>query len=89
MARSTGPILAIGGITLANRSLFNDEPIEPRILIGTGLAAAAFALIERGSDELAVGVAWIALVAVVLTRVDPAVPAPAESALKWWQKRSR
>lgn len=89
MARSTGPILAIGAITMANRSVFNNEPIDMRIPIATGLAAAAFVLIEQGSEQFAVGVAWVALVAVTLSRVDPAVPAPAESALKWWQQRSK
>jgi len=89
VARSTGPVLAIGAVTMVNQSLFNGRPIDLRVPIATGLTAVAFALIERPAPELAVGLAWLALVAVLLTRVDPRVPSPTESALKWWQGTSK
>lgn len=87
MARSTGPIIAIGAITIGNNTLLNGQPFDWRILVATGGAAALFALVEKASPELAVGLAYIALVTILLARVNPKVPAPAESALKWWEGR--
>lgn len=87
MAASTGPIIAIGALTMANRSLFNDAPVDWRIAIATGLAAAVFAGAETVvGPGIPRGVAMVALVAVVLTRIDPAVPSPAETVLNWWNK---
>ena len=85
MAASTGPILAIGAITLTNRVVFNNKPMDWKIAIGTGIAAVMFAGAESliGSD-IPRGIAMVALVAVVFTRIDPQVPSPAESAMKWW-----
>lgn len=84
MARSTGPILAVGAITVVNNTVINGQPIDWRVPVATGLAAAALAFGERISEPLAVGVAWIALVAVLFTRLDPRVPSPAESLVRWW-----
>jgi hypothetical protein len=86
MSRTTGPVLAIGGITLANGVLFNDRPMDWRIPIATGIAAMGFALVEKAWEPGAVALAWVALVAVLLTRVDPAVPAPLETLNNWWTK---
>ena len=86
MAASTGPILAVGAITLANRSVFNAQPVDWKVPVGTLIAAGLFALVEKMVGRVAVGLAWLALVAVVFTRVDPAVPAPAESALRWFNE---
>jgi len=85
MARSTGPILAIGGITIANQTLLNGKPLDWRVIVATGGAAMVFSLVERASPELAVGLAYIGLVTILFARVDPKVPSPAESALKWWE----
>jgi len=85
VAKSTGIILAIGGITLANQSVLNDKPVDMRIPVATGIAAAAFSLLERGNEKLVVGMAWIALLTVVFARVDPQVPSPTESLLKYWK----
>jgi hypothetical protein len=87
MARSTGPVLAMGAVTMANQSIFNGKPVDLRVPIATGLTAVVFAFGERAAPDLVVGLAWLALVAVLLTRIDPKVPSPAESALKWWQQK--
>lgn len=85
MAASTGIVLAIGGITLTNRVIFNGQPFEWRVPIATGVAAALLALAETViGPELPRAVALVALVTVSLARVDPTVPSPAESAVKWF-----
>lgn len=87
MARSTGPILAIGGVTLFNQTILNGKDIDWRIPVATGFAAAAFALLEKANETLTVGVAWVALLTVLLARVDPKTPAPVETLLKFWNGR--
>lgn len=87
MARSTGPILAAGGITLANRTIFHQQPVDWRVISATGLSAGMLALLEKGVPELAVGLSWIALLTVLLTRVDPRVPAPVEGFISWWNAK--
>lgn len=86
MADTTGPILAIGGITLANKSLLHGQPFDWRIAIATGLSAGMFALLEKLWHGGAVAFAWLALVTVLLVRLDPKTPAPLESAAKWLEK---
>lgn len=83
MADSTGPIIAVGAITLANRSLLNRQPIDWRVPIATGIAAGFFALLEKGFHDGAVAFAWLSLVTVLFVRLDPKVPAPTESLVKW------
>lgn len=87
MAESTGPILAIGAITLANRVVFNGHPMNWKVPIGTTIAAVLFAGAERAVGRSAVAMAYLALVTVVFARVDPSVPSPAESALRWFEER--
>lgn len=87
MADSTGPVLAIGALTLANRVVFNDEPMDWRVPIATTLAALLFAGAERAVGRGAVTVAYLALITTVFARVDPKVPSPAESALRWFNER--
>ncbi len=87
MAETTGPILAIGAITIANRVVFNEQPMDWKVPIGTGLAAILFAGAEKAVGSGAVKLAYLALITVVLARVDPTVPSPAESALKWFNRR--
>lgn len=84
MSRTTGPILALGAITVINRSVFNDEPMDWRIPIGTGLAMIGFSLAERAAPDGAEVLAWTALLTTLLTRLDPHTPSPVESALSWW-----
>jgi len=85
MAQTTGPILAIGGITIANRSIFNDKPMDWRVPIATGIAAIMFAGVEKAWRQGAVMLAYTALISITLTRVEPDVPSPVESALLWWE----
>lgn len=89
MARTTGPILAIGVITVTNQSVVNNRPIDWRVPLATGVAAGVFSLAEKGWESGAVGLAWLALVTVVFARLQPGVPAPAESALQWWNQGKR
>lgn len=89
MARSTGVILAIGGITIANRTIFNDEPMDWRIPVATGIAALMFTGLEKAWNQGAVMLAWTALAAITLTRVESGVPSPVESALKWWESTTK
>jgi hypothetical protein len=83
MARSTGPILAVGGVTLANKVILNGQPMDWRIPIATGLAAGAFALFERGWEEGAVGLAWLALMVTILIPIDPSTPSPIQALEKF------
>lgn len=85
MARSIGPILAVGGITVANQTLLNGRPLDWRVPVATAGAAAAFALIEKAWSDGAVALAYLALVSVLFVRLEPSTPAPVESALKWWE----
>lgn len=87
MANSTMPMLAVGAITLGNETVLNGRPIDWRIPVATAFAAGALALLEKPAPTLAVGVAWLALATVLLTRVNPNVPAPVETLLKAWNKR--
>jgi len=89
MAETTGIVLAIGGITLANQSVFHNKPIDWRIPVATALAGAAFAGAERLWADGARMLAYTALVAVCLSRIDPAVPSPVESALAWWNSGAK
>lgn len=84
MAASTGPILAIGAITVTNRTLFNGKAMDWKVPIATAIAALLFAGAERAAGKSVVSLSYLALLTVVLARVDPSVPAPAESALTWF-----
>jgi hypothetical protein len=84
MARTVGPILAIGAITVANQSIVNDAPIQWRVPVATAIAAGIFALAEKAWEEGAVALAYLALVSVLFVRLDPATPAPVESFVTWW-----
>lgn len=86
MARTTGPILAVGAITLTNKSIVNGEPVDWSIPVATAIAAGVFALAEKAWDEGAVVLSWLALVTVLFVRVDPKVKAPVEGFVEWIEK---
>jgi hypothetical protein len=87
VSRSTGPILAIGGITMANQMLFHDKPFDWRVPVATAITAGAFGLLERAWSDAAVGLAWLALVTVLLTRIDPSTPAPVETLNEFFKSK--
>lgn len=87
MSASTGPVLAVGALTVANRVVFNDQPMDWKVPIGTAIAAVLFSGMERAVGRSAVWLAYLALVTTVFARVDPSVPSPAESALRWFNER--
>lgn len=86
MSKTVGPVLAMGGITLVNQSVFNGRPVDWRVPVATGLLAVAFDLFEHVWPKGAELLAWTGVVAVVLTRTTTDIPSPAESALDWWNK---
>lgn len=86
MSKTTGPILAVGAITVINRTVFHNQPMDWRVPVATGLAALGFGLAERAWPAGTELLAWTALLTVLLTRTDPKVPSPTESALTWWNK---
>lgn len=87
MSVTLGPVLATGAITMANQNVFHDQPVDWRVPVATSLAAVGFSLFERAAPQVAQVLAWTVLLTVLLTRVNPSVPSPAESALSWWNKK--
>lgn len=86
MSESTGPILAVGGITIANKTLLNGQPMDWKIVIATGLTAGMFALGDKAWPELSKGLAYLALISVLFVRLDKNTPAPVESLAKWMRE---
>jgi hypothetical protein len=86
VSQSTGPILAVGGITLANKTLLNNQPMDWRIVIATGLTAGMFSLADKAWPELSKGLAYLALISVLFVRLDKNTPAPVESLAKWMRE---
>lgn len=85
MAKSTGPVLAIGAVTVANRVIFNERPMEWRIPIATGIASMLFSLMERGWEKGAISLAWLALISSMFLRVN-GDRSPIENAADWWNR---
>lgn len=84
MSQTTGPILAVGAITVVNATVFHDEPMDWRIPVATGLAAIGFNFAERAWPQGAKILAWTALLTILFSRTKASVPSPVESALSWW-----
>lgn len=83
MARTTGPILAVGAISLANESIVHGEPINWKIPVATGIAAGMFTLAEKAFPEGAIALSWLALVAILFVRIDPKKKSPVEGFVDW------
>lgn len=90
MAQSTGPIVTLGAITWANGVILQPDPqrstltFSTRVAVGTAIAGMSLAVIERASPELAKGIAWVALVTVLFTRIGGRA-SPTENLLRWWR----
>jgi hypothetical protein len=85
MARSSGPMLTVGGLTLINEVLINKKDFELRIPIATGVAVGFLALIEKGSESLAVGMAYLALIASIFVQTRPDVEPIGSAFANWWK----
>jgi len=92
MASSTGPIVALGVVTWANGAILQPDTLPDgnvfrfsvRVGVGTGIAAAGLALIERASPQLAKGIAYVALITALFTRYNDR-SSPIENLLIWWK----
>lgn len=88
-SRTTGPILATGLATIANQSVFQNEPMDWRVPIATAFAAVGFNMVERVWADGAMIFAWSTFITVMIVRVKPGVPSPVESAVAWWNKSTK
>lgn len=88
MSQSTGPVVAAGAITAFVGVVIQDRPLTdlPRIAISTGIAAGGLLLIEQVWPDGAVALSWLTLLTVLLVRLDPKHPAPAEAVAGWLMK---
>jgi hypothetical protein len=82
MARSTGPMLAVTGISFGNQWLGNGK-LNIKILVAGGVATAILAGMEQapGLDGIAVGIAWIAMITLLFTRLN-GQPSPVDNLRK-------
>jgi hypothetical protein len=92
MGATTGPIVAAGAVTLGNMLILNRKdwgPPASRVVVGTAIAAAGFRLFEEALPSAATAMAWLALLSVLLVRVDPATPSPLETLQVWYTQPNR
>jgi hypothetical protein len=76
----------MGMITITNSVVFQSQPMDWRVPIATGFAAIGFSLAERVWPQGAEILAWTAFLTVLLSRTNPKVPSPVESAVAWYNK---
>ncbi len=92
MSRSTGPVLAIGGITMANQIIFDNGPADwdsgARVVVATGLVAGMLSIVERAAPDLAVALAWATFATMMLTTLNGR-PSPTERLIAWWDDARR
>lgn len=81
--RSTGPVLAIGAITVINQVGFQEKPIDWKVPIATGIAATLFALAEKAAGDTVVDLAYLALVVSLFVPIG-GNPAPIEVAAAYF-----
>lgn len=84
MSKTTGPVLAMGAITVTNATVFHGQPMDWKVPIATGLAAMGFSLAEKAWPLGTEILAWTALLTVLITRTNPKIPSPVESAVAWY-----
>ena len=86
MARSTGVVIAVGAITLANEAIFapllgEKTSVNWRILPATAGLALALAGLEKVAPDFAVGLAWLSLLTALVVPFGNA-PTPLQNANK-------
>jgi len=93
MAQSTGVVLAVGGITLANEVIFAPLSKSPgskaswsttvnwRVIPATLGLALALGGLEKAAPGLALGLAWLSMLTVLVVPFGNA-PTPLENVLK-------
>lgn len=86
MAKSTGIVLAVGAITLANEVIFapllgEKVTVNWRIIPATAGLALALSALERLAPKFAVGLAWLSLITAVTVPFGNA-PTPLDNATK-------
>jgi hypothetical protein len=88
MAASTAPVLLTGGATMLADYL-NGKGVEFRVALATGIAAGLLALMEEADAPAAVGIAWLAFAASMITPRSNGTPSPAQTFLTAWQHPKR
>jgi hypothetical protein len=71
MAKSTGIVLAVGGITVANEVIFAPVLGEKvafnwRVIPAVGGLGLALAALEHAAPQFAIGLAWLSLITVLV-----------------------
>jgi hypothetical protein len=89
VSASTGPILAAAGIVAFNAVVVHEKtPMsQTPVFVAAALAAGGLSLWERAMPATATAVAWLALLGVLLVRVDPVTPSPVESFSLWYNAK--
>lgn len=85
MSATTGPVLAIGAITMINQNVLHDRPVNWKVPVATGIGAGMFAIVERAQPKAAEMVVWAAMITILFSRIN-GVPSPTETFLDWWTK---
>jgi hypothetical protein len=85
VADSTAPILLAGGATLL-ADYMHGHGMEWRVALATGIACGVFALGEHLDHDIAVGAAWLALFASLVTPRKNGDPSPVQVFADQWNK---
>jgi hypothetical protein len=91
VSASTGPVVAAGLITVFNAAVLQGRPMDNHMIqtaIGTAVVAGGLSILENFLPGTAVLMGWVILGTVLLVRVDPSIPSPAESFEQWYQQGS-
>jgi hypothetical protein len=86
VSASTGPILAAGAVVIGNALIIHDKTwaSQARTAVGIGVVAGGLALVDQLDPKVGRAFAWLVLIGVLFTRVDPNTPSPLESFASWW-----
>lgn len=86
MAATTGPILAIGALTVFNDVVIGNKGLtdEFRVLAAVGIGVGVFAGLEKLNAQIAKGIVYIALVTAIVAPLAKDKTSFAERAAKWF-----